>query len=85
MFTLVRPAIRGMRQNLIRPALFMALIAFCAGCDQSSNHNPAGSPIVQPDSEAGTKAIAQSENLLKLRQSQEAKARNRPKVTPEPE
>jgi hypothetical protein len=85
MFTLDDLAIGRTGRNLIRPAVALSMIAVCAGCDQSGGHNPAASPIVRPDSEAGSKAITQSENLLKLRQSQEAQARNRPKVTPEPE
>jgi hypothetical protein len=85
MFTLDDLAIGRTGRILIRPALAMSMIALFGGCDQSGGHNPAASPIVRPDSEAGSKAIAQSAELLKLRQNQEAQARNRPRTSPEPE
>jgi hypothetical protein len=85
MFTLIRSAIRASSRSRVQPAIAAAMIALCAGCDQNGGHNPAGSPVVRPDSDDGKKAIAQSESLLKLRQSQEAHARNRPKLSPETE
>lgn len=62
--------------------LLLALLAPTgAGCGAPS-HPVDGSPIVAPDSDAGRKALAESAELLKLRQRQEA-SRRRAIVAPE--
>ncbi len=64
-------------------ALGLAGLGPVSGCGGSDGHNPEGSPIVQPDSEPGKKAIAESETLLRLRKKEESRARTRLRVMPE--
>ena len=64
-----------------RLALLLALLA--AGCSGEAARPEGASPIVDPASEAGKKAIAESEGLVKLRQQQEAKVRQRRRALPE--
>lgn len=63
----------------------LAALTACNGCGPSDGHPAGASPIVRPDSEEGKKAIAETEELLKLRAAQEAKSRKRLKKSPEPE
>jgi hypothetical protein len=57
--------------------LILSLAAFGPGCSLGDGISENSSPIVQPDSEAGKKALAESERLFRERQEQEAKARKR--------
>jgi hypothetical protein len=63
-------------------AIAALALAACPGCNPASGHNPDASPIVRPDSERGKKAIAETEELLRLRKQQEAKARARRRGIP---
>ncbi len=67
-----------MPEPTTRRAIAAILVAMAAplggGCGDGDRPKDA-SPIVSPDSEAGKKALAESEQLLKLRKEQEAKAR----------
>ena len=55
------------------------LLSGCGGAERPVD----ASPIVAPDSEAGRRAITETETLLRLRQKQEAAARRRGAVSPE--
>ena len=57
------------------------VISLIFGCGESTRPADA-SPVVAADSEAGRKALAESEALLRLRQKQEA-SRKRAFVAPE--
>ncbi len=78
------------RQMIIRgggvslPPLVLALASFmlASGCGSELEHPKSASPIVQPESEAAKKAIAETEKMLRLRQEQEAKARKRLRGVP---
>ena len=47
------------------------------GCGPGAGLPEGGTPVVQPNSEAGKKALAENETMIKERQEQEAKDRKR--------
>jgi hypothetical protein len=61
-------------------AIVLALTS--TGCDQAPLHSEQGSPVVSADSEAGKKALAESQKFLDLRKQQEARAGRRGRRIP---
>ncbi|WP_435017037.1 hypothetical protein TA3x_004624 [Tundrisphaera sp. TA3] len=76
------PALDTSRAALAVLAAGFALFVASGGCDHGSPP-PDASPIVDANSEQGKKALAESEQLLKLRQQQEATARRRNRGLPD--
>ncbi|WZO97725.1 hypothetical protein EP7_004770 [Isosphaeraceae bacterium EP7] len=66
---------------LLAPAAFLLTLSL-AGCGQEPLHSEQGSPVVSVDSEAGKKALAESQQLYELRKEQEAKGARRKRALP---
>lgn len=61
--------------------ILLLILGVGPGCEDGGRPKDA-SPIVAPDSDAGKKAIAESESLIQLRKAQESASRRRPRVVP---
>jgi hypothetical protein len=66
---------------LLAPAAFLLSLAL-AGCGEQPLHSEQGSPVVSVESEAGKKAIAESQKLFELRKAEEAKGARRKRALP---
>lgn len=58
-------------------ALSSLVLAGPSGCAPEAGLPPGGTPVVSPDSDQAKKAIEEREEMIRLRQEQEAKARRK--------
>jgi hypothetical protein len=69
------------RVSVLWPALALATLG--SGCYPEAGLPKDASPVVQPDSEAARKALAERDQMIRERQQQEARARQRHRGLPD--